>query len=75
MRREKYKKFVINPRAIPLAGVLGWSAEFDLEKHGSDDVIWTPFAVLGTYASEESAIMAANMHGRMKIDDGFRTTP
>lgn len=74
MGRVKYKNYVINARAILLRDALGWSAEFDLEKHRGDDLVWTPFAVVGkTYTSEQSAIVAAIMHGRKKIDDGFQT--
>jgi hypothetical protein len=71
MRRANHDGFVINARAIPLKDVLGWPAEFDLEKHSGDDVTSAPFAVRGTYESEDSAIEAAILHGRRKIDDGF----
>lgn len=72
IRREKYKRFVINARAILLKDSLGWSAELDLEKHSGDNVTSAPFAVRGTYESEGSAIEAAILHGRKKIDDGFQ---
>lgn len=74
MRREKYKRFVINTRALPLKNGLGWSTEFDLEEHSGGGVTSTPFAVRGTHKSEEWALDAAILHGRKKIDDGFILT-
>lgn len=71
MVRMRYKKFVVIARAYPLQGHRGWSAEFDLEESTGDSVILTPFAIMGTYPSEESALESALLHGRKKIDDGF----
>lgn len=66
----KYREFVINAWPVPLkAG--SWSAELDIEKHSGDGVLLTPFAVQGTYESEESAIEASILHGCKMIDDGF----
>jgi hypothetical protein len=71
MRREKYKRFLINARAVPVKNRIGWSAEFDIEKHTGDYVMLTPFAIRGIYTSEDTALYAASLHGRKKIDAGF----
>lgn len=71
MKREKYKGFVIDARAVPLKSSR-WSAQVNLEKHDGDSVSLTPFDIKGTYDSEESALESAVLHGRKVIDDLLR---
>jgi hypothetical protein len=66
-----HKGFVIVPRAFRLKGALGWSSEVDLDRDAGGEVLSTPFSIVGTYPTEQDALVAASSHGRMKINSGF----
>ncbi|MFY9701125.1 MAG: hypothetical protein WCB56_02055 [Terriglobales bacterium] len=68
--RLGYKGFVIEARSHELKEG-GFSAEFSVEEHAADGFKETEFFLPDTFPTQESAIEAATLAGRQKIDVGF----
>jgi len=51
---------------------MGVSAEFSIEEHDASSVTETQFYLPDTFSTRESAIEAAMLAGRQRIDAGFQ---
>jgi hypothetical protein len=69
--REPYKGHVIEAMSLELRGNLGFVTELFIETHDQQGVTITHFHVPKIFQSVESAIQAAVLAGRHKVDVGF----
>lgn len=69
--RQGYMGYVIEARSHELRDG-GFSAEFSVEEHDASSVTETQFYLPDAFSTRESAIEAAMLAGRQRIDAGFQ---
>jgi hypothetical protein len=69
--REPYRGHVIEVMSFELRGNLGFGSDLFIERHDGQGVTVTHFHVPQFFSSDESALQAALIAGRRKVDTGY----
>lgn len=70
LERKRYKRYVIEARAIPVRGG-GWTSHFSIEEHRANDILATRFETGIIFKTGEAAKQAGFQYGAHKIESGF----